>query len=97
MKVLPLCAFCLFFVVRFDFHVLEIQQVTAHIVGIDDLLMAAAGFETNDFANSINRNPCFAETDNFRITGLVLLQAGNENFIVIIFGAVRLCTDDFLR
>ena len=97
MKVLPLCVFCLFFVVRFDFHVLEIQQVTAHIVGIDDLLMAAAGFEANDLADSINRNPCFAETDDFRITGLVLLQAGNENFVVIIFGTVRLCTNDFFR
>ena len=97
MKVLPLCAFCLFFVFRFDFHVLEIQQITAHIVGIYDFFMAAAGFKANDLADPINRNLCFAETDDFRITRLVLHQAGDENFIVSIFGAVRLCTDDFLR
>lgn len=46
--------------------------------------MASAGFEVKCIADFINRDFCLAETDDFRIAGLVLRQTGDEDVIIIL-------------
>ena len=75
----------------------EVQQVAAHIIGIVEFFMASAGFEVKCIADFINRDSCLAETDDFRIAGLVLRQMGDEDLIMLIFGKLGFCKHCFFR
>ena len=75
----------------------EVQQVAAHIIGIVEFFMASAGFEVKCIADFINRDFCLAETDDFRIAGLVLRQMGDEDLIMFIFGKLSFRKHCFFR